>query len=222
MSERRRRRRGLLSRLLTTPLPGEAIESRAKTIAGPILQALVVASPVLCAVALAFALGEAWSHRQPMLTPRHRAEALCFALASPPAFAPPMTVEPGAALMRGRFTPATSPAQAIREVMRVDDRMVISERTRHVGDFDVAILWLRLPGPARHWLAVGWMEGSDLALCSFRFAGGEDDLTADERAWGERLLARVLVPTNFRAASLPSVRLRARADGTLPTFGPAR
>jgi hypothetical protein len=131
-----------------------------------------------------------------------------------------MAVEPGAAMIRGRFTPETPPDQAIREVMRLDDRMVITQRTRHVGDFDVAILWLRLPGPARHWLAVGWMEGADLALLSFRFAGDEDDLTADETAWGDRLLARILVPGNFRAGSVPTVRLRASADGMLPTFGP--
>ncbi|MBI1798023.1 MAG: hypothetical protein HYR74_13360 [Candidatus Eisenbacteria bacterium] len=220
VQERRRRRRGALSRMLTAPFPSAAIETRTGTLLRSIGRALAFAAPLLCLAAVALAIGNAWSHRLPMLAPRHRAEALCFALVGPPAFAPPMAIEPGAALMRGRFSPGTPPALAIRAAMRIDDRMVISERTRRVGDFDVATLWLRLPGAARHWLVVGWMEGADLAMCSFRFAGDEDDLTADETAWGERLLARILVPANFRAGTIPAVHLRARRDGTLPTLGP--
>lgn len=217
--ERRRRRRGALSRLLTGPFPAGAIEAKLHVVTRPLVRALAVTAPLLCIAGLVWALGDAWSRRVPVVTPRHRAEALCFALAAPPPFRPAMTVEPGAALVRGRFTAATPPGMAIREAMRLDERMVISERMRRVGDFEVATLWLRLPGPPGHWLVVGWMEGSDLALCSFRFAG--DDLTSETRDWGDRLLARVLTPANFRAGSLPAVRLRAPRDGTLPAFGPA-
>ena len=220
MRERRRHRRGRLSRLLTAPFPTTAFESRVRSLIKPVLGVLFFAAPVLCIAALAWVVSDAWSRRTPMLQPRHRAEALCFALASPPAFTPPMTIEPGAALMRGRFTPTTPPALALREVMQFDDRMVIRERTRTVGDFEIATLWLRLPGPTRHCLVVGWMEGSDLAVCSFRFAGDNDDLTADETLWGDRLLSRILVPANFRAGLLPAVRLKASRDGMLPSFGP--
>jgi hypothetical protein len=218
--ERRRHRRGRLSRLLTTPLPTAAIESRVRSAIRPLLGVLAFAAPVLCIAALAWVIHDAWSRRTPMLQPRHRAEALCYVLASPPPFAPTMTIEPGAALMRGRFTPTTPPGVALREVMQFNDRMVIRERTRTVGDFEVATVWLSLPGPARHWLVVGWMEGPDLAMCSFRFAGDSDDLTPDETLWGDRLLARILTRANFRAGILPAVRLRASRDGTLPSFGP--
>jgi hypothetical protein len=218
--ERRRRARGRLSRLLTGPLPTAALEARLAAVARPALRVLGVAAPVLCVAALAWALADAWSRRVPTLTPRHRAEALCFALVAPPRFAPPMTVEPGAALVRGRFNAATPPTLALREVMHFDDRMVIAERTQHIGDYDVATEWLRLPGPARHWLVVGWMEGGDLAVCSFRFAGEADDLTPEESLWGSQLLARILVPENFHAGTLPPVRLRAGRDGALPLLGP--
>jgi hypothetical protein len=220
MRERRRRRRGRLSQLLTGPLPTAALEARLAAVARPALQVLGVVAPVLCVAALAWGLANVWSRRAPTLTPRHRAEALCFALASPPPFAPPMTVEPGAALVRGRFNAATPPGLALREVMHFDDRMVIAERAQRVGDYDVATVWLRLPGPARHWLVVGWMEGGDLAVCSFRFAGAADDLTPEESLWGTRLLARILVPHNFQSGTLPAVRLRAGRDGALPLLGP--
>lgn len=218
--ERRRHRRGRLSRLLTGPLPTAALEARLGGVARPALRVLGMAAPVLCLTALAWAFVDVWSHRAPTLAPRHRPEALCFSLASPPRFAPPMTVEPSAALVRGRFNAATPPALALREVMHFDDRMVISERTQRVGDYDLATVWLRLPGPARHWLVVGWMEGGDLAVCSFRFTGEADNLTPDESLWGSRLLARILIPENFQAGTLPAVRLRADHDGALPLLGP--
>ncbi|MEK7331300.1 MAG: hypothetical protein AAB113_10920, partial [Candidatus Eisenbacteria bacterium] len=204
----------------TDPFPTAALEARLAAVARPAMRVLRVVAPVLCVAALAWAVADAWSRRAPTLVPRHRAEALCFALASPPRFAPPMTVEPSAALVRGRFNAATPPALALREVMHFDDRMVIAERTQRVGDYDVATVWLRLPGPARHWLVAGWMEDGDLAVCSFRFAGEADDLTPEESLWGTRLLARILVPQNFQAGTLPAVRLRAGHDGALPLLGP--
>jgi hypothetical protein len=220
MPERRRRRRGRLSRLLTAPLPTGALEARLAGALGAAARLVSALAPALCVAALIWALADAWPRRVPLVAPRHRAEALCFALAAPPRFAPPMTVEPSAALVRGRFNAATPPALALREVMHFDDRMVISEDTRRVGDYVVATVWLRLPGAARHWLVAGWMEEGDLAVCSFRFAGQADELTAEESLWGTRLLARILVPGNFRAGELPLVRLRAPRDGPLPVFGP--
>src|SRR5947209_1924441 len=100
--ERRRRRRGALSRVMTAPLPLEAIENR---LLGRLDAALRWLEPVLLPVALIALVGAGallWTGRVPSIAPRHRAEALCFALENPPAFSPPMQVEPGAALVRGR------------------------------------------------------------------------------------------------------------------------
>jgi len=186
------------------------------------LRALSWVAPVLCVTALGWAVADAWWRRTPAVAPRHRAEALCFALAARPRFAPPMTVEPSAALVRGRFSPSMPPGMALREVMHFDERMVIDEHTRRVGDYDVTTVWLRMPGgeATRRWLVVAWMEGADLAVCNFRFAADGDDLTPDEKVWGARLLARVLVPQNFSRGALPAVRLRWSRDGELPSFGP--
>jgi len=172
------------------------------------------------ALALAVAAGLialAWSSWTPVLAPRHRPEALCFALAQA-RFAPPMNVEPSAAIVRGRFSPQTPAAIAVRQAMRFTDDMVLRERHARVGDYDVTMMWLRLPGRrGGHWLVVAWMEDSDLAVCSFRFAGGETDLTGGEAIWGNRLLGRILTPENFRAGALPTIRLRGEPPRS---FGP--
>jgi hypothetical protein len=222
--ERRRHRRGLLSRLLTRPLSATAMEDRARVVTRPVTRIFWVLVPALCIAAFGYAAVDAWSRRTPLLEPRHRAEALCFELAVPPRFAPPMPVEPSAALVRGRFAPGTPATLALREVMHYQDDMVISEHTSHVGDFDVTTAWLRLPGSgdARHWLIVGWMEGADLAICNFRFSGDATDLSPDEAVWGSKLLERILTPDNFQSGTLPPVRLRANIDDPLPTFGPKR
>jgi len=159
--------------------------------------------------------------RHPPLAPRHRAEALCFALADPP-FAPPMTVECAAAVTRGRFAANTPPGLAVRQMMRVRPDMVLQERRYPVGDFDVTVMWLRLPpgSGATYWMVLAWMEGSDLATCSFGFTGDEPDLTREQRDAGEQVLRRVLLPDHFRAGSLPDVRWRAPRGETLPRFGP--
>jgi len=206
---------------MTGPLPTAAVDARLGALGRPVRRALPWAAVVLALAALTWAGVGAWSRRGPGLAPRHRAEALCFALAAPPRYAPPMTVEPSAALVRGRFTVGTPPAMALRAAMRFDDRMVLSERTERIGDYDVTTAWLRLPGAgtSHRWLVVGWMEGSDLAVCSFRFVGDADELTPLDRQWGNVLLARILVPQNFRSGTLPSFRLR-EPDGELPVFGP--
>ncbi len=214
--------RPLLVRLLTEPLSPAAIEARALRWLRPLARPLLVAAPLLLLTALAWWALDAWSRREPLLTPRHRAEALCFALAQPPRFDPPMVVEPSAAWVRGRFAAGTPAVLALRQVMRFDESMVIEEHSERVGDLDVTRLWLRLPPgeTARHWLVLGWMEEGDLGVCTFRFAGTEHDLSVDERAWGDQLLARILVPGHFRAGVLPHVTLRATRDRTLPAFGP--
>jgi hypothetical protein len=167
---------------------------------------------------------DAWSRREPDLAPRHRAEALCFLLAQPPAFEPPMRVQPSAALVRGRFGAATPASFALRDMMHYSDDMMIREWSQNVGDFDVALLWLRLPGAEteRHWLIVAWMEGADLAVCNFRFAGTSRHLSSEQALWGKRLLDRILTPDNFRRTQLPEVRLRPRDGATMPSFGPSR
>src|SRR5512134_1474862 len=81
MPERRRHRRGRLTRLLTDPLPTAALEARLAAVARPVSRVLRAWAPVLCLAALAWAVADAWSRRVPTLVPRHRAEALCFALA---------------------------------------------------------------------------------------------------------------------------------------------
>lgn len=164
----------------------------------------------------------AWLFRYPEVAPRHRPEALCFALARS-RFSPPMAVEPSSALVRGRFGPTTTAGYALREVMNLSDRMVLSEERRRVGDFDVSVLWLRLPGedPTTHWLIVGWMEGTDLAVCNFRFAGSSRSLQDDEKEWGRVLLDRILTEENFQSGVMPPVRLRAAQGAALPSFGPA-
>jgi len=216
------RRPGPLARLFTSPLSPAALETRARRAAQPLAKRLWPVGLLLLVPALGYAALDLWSRRSPVLVPRHRAEALCFALAQPPAYTPPMTVEPSAALVRGRFAPSTPAALAVQEVMHFTDLMLVRQWTRHVGDYDVSAMWLRLPdaGGVRHWLIVAWMEGGDLAVCSFRFAGDLPELTADQLLWGNRLLQRVLVPEHFDAARLPNVRLHAAHGSTMPTFGP--
>jgi len=186
-------------------------------------RAAAIAACVVAGVALLGALGwgarELWDNRLPRLAPRHRPEALCFLLAEPPAFAPPMHVEPSVAVVRGRFTPDTPAGYAIRTAMGLDDPLVFRERRAQVGDYEVTTMWVRIPGREGAWLLAGWMEGTDLALCSFQFAA-DDGIPPEVVAWGDRLLARVLVPRNFQAGVLPATGWRAPRGATLPSFGP--
>jgi hypothetical protein len=170
---------------------------------------------------LLVATAAAWLHRHPEIAPRHRPEALCFLLARA-RFNPPMRIEPSAAMVRGRFGASITAGYAIREVMNLTDRMVLSEENRRIGDYSVSILWLRLPGedPHTHWMIVGWMEGPDLAVCNFRFAGGSRELSDDERGWGRLLQERILRDEYFRAGVTPMVRLRVVNGAQMPSFGP--
>src|SRR5262245_42295359 len=135
--ERRRRRRGALSRLMTAPVPLEAVESRLLAGLDAALRWLEPAMLPAAILALTAAGALLWWGRVPSIAPRHRAEALCFALESPPAFAPPMQVDPGAALVRGRFAATTPAPLALREAMRFTDAMVIREHLYRVADYQV-------------------------------------------------------------------------------------
>jgi hypothetical protein len=213
--ERRRRRRGAISRLLTAPLALERVESRFAALSA----ATARVWPLVAALVVLAAGWWAWAARTPVITPRHRPEALWFALAASD-FHPPMTIEPGVAMVRGRFNDRTPAAVAVREAMHFTDDMVIEERLLHIGDYDVSELWLHIPAGNGHWLVLAWMEESDLALVSFRFASDDTDLSPDEVRWGNRLMRRILVPEYFRAAEVPAIRLRAPGGAPPPTFGP--
>ena len=205
----------MISKLLTAPLPAPRIPAWLARAAGGVLRTW----PLLAGLLVIGLLWLIWSARTPVLTARHRPEALCFALAEA-RYAPPMTVEPGAAVVRGRFNEHTPADVAVRQAMQFTDDMVMQEGRQRVGDFDVSVLWLRIPGGRGHWLVLAWMEDSDLALASFRFESTETDLTSDEEVWGKRLMLRVLADDLFRAGTVPAIRLRAR-DGAPPRyFGP--
>jgi len=219
---RRTRRPPLIVRVFTSPVSAGAVERRMSRMFQPVMRMALVIAPFAFGLLIVLLAIELWVHRAPTLVPRHRAEALCFALAQPPRFTPPMGVDPGAAMVRGRFVPGTPPGMALRMAMHFDDPQVIEESMRRIGDYDVAVVWLRVPeaGATRHWLVLGWMEGADLAVCSFHFAGSDFDLSDEQRLWGDRLLSRVLQSDYFELGSLPSVRLRAGKGETLPRFGP--
>jgi len=222
-SDRRRRRRGAVDRLLTGPVPLDRLEAGGRRVLRAALawSALLLVPAALVGLVLA---GRAlWSQRQPLVVPRHRAEALCWSLAAPPPFAPPMRVEPSAGLVPGSYPVHTPPGMALRGEMHFTDEMVLWERTSHVGDYDVTAMWLRLPGTSGGglWLVAGWLEGHDLDVCSFRFSTDGSGMTTELLTWGNLLLSRLLTPDNFRLGTLPEVQVRAPSGAALPTFGPA-
>lgn len=222
MTDPHRARRSLLTRLFTAPLSPRALEDRARRRARRVLGWLAALIPGLFLVALASALADAWSRRPVELEPRHRAEALCFSLAATPRFAPPMRVVPSAAVVRRGFTGTTPPAVALQRVMRFSDEMVLSARTRTVGDYEVAHLWLRIAGTGgpEYWLIVCWMNGAELEVCNFRFEGADAVLSDAQREWGAALLARLLVAKHFERGVLPKAGLRVEGGRTMPEFGP--
>ena len=229
---------------LTLVPPPAAHTDRPLPAARPGLRAAIILAPFALLIVIAYLVVDLWSQMPPIVQPRHRAEAVCFSLARPDPvtrapFAPPMRIEPSAALVPGRFAPGTRAGVALRQQMRLDESMVLDESERSVGDYAVSVLWLSLPRgaggapgeastaatDAGHWLVLAWMEGSDLAVCNFRFTGDAEHPTREwspvERAWGERLLARTLIAENFREGSLPRTGLRMTRGTVMPAFGPA-
>jgi len=219
-ADRRRRPRGSWSRLLTAPIPTGVVEKPLRRALSGIGRALAPLARITAWATAVALLGIAgwwgWTSRVPVLTPRDRPESLCFVLAQE-RYAPPIAVEPSSSVVRGRFSSHTPAGIAVREAMGFTDDMVINEQTRATGDYEVTVLWLRLPGDPGHWLVLAWMEDADLAVASFHFHGDDPELTGDERVWGDRLMTLALAPENFRAASLPAVRLR---GGAPQRFGP--
>ena len=206
--------------MLTAPIPTDAIDKPLRSVRAAMKRAgeplAQVGLWLLIVAALAGVGWWGWNSRVPVLTPRDRAEALCFVLANE-RYAPPIAVEPGSSIVRGRFSAHTPAGIAVRQAMGFTEDMVIHEQTRATGDYEVTSLWLRLPGDPGHWLVLAWMEDADLAVASFHFLGEESELSHDERVWGDRLMVLALAPENFRAAGLPAVRMR----GAVPArFGP--
>jgi hypothetical protein len=200
--------------------PSAAAPARRPRLPSPLAWALFAA--FLAVAGSAYWVLDAASRRAPELTPRHRAEALCFALAAPPPFEPPMAVQASAAFVRGRFTTRTPASFALRQMMRFTDDMVLREWSARAGDYDIDLLWLRFPGKeSEHWLVAAWMEGADLAVCNFRFAGTSRVLSEEERLWGTRVVQRLIVDEHFRRGEIPDVRWRAVGGASLPTFGPS-
>jgi len=228
----------------TSTKPASVPLKRVREATRPALMVMVALVPVTLMIVIGYLAMDLWSQVPASIAPRHRAEAVCFTLArvDPDVrqmFDPPMRIEPSAALIQGRFAPGTEAGLALRQVMRLDESMVIGESRHPVGDYVVSVLWLDLPSGAAssvsssgtnsagHWLVLAWMEGADLAVCNFHFVSPADGtpasrgLSPDEVRWGSRLLDRALVAENFRAGSLPRIRLRARGSSTMPVFGPA-
>lgn len=157
--------------------------------------------PVVLAVAAALG-GMAfiqWTRSAAGGTPLDRAEALCREVAGSPRDSLAAGIASGVEFRRRRFAAPTPPAQALEQALDLDPSHVLRRWTQRVGDYDVAAMWVRLPENDRHALIVGWIEGSGLAICRFRFPTRGASLSGDEIERGDDLLDRVLVPRNFRA-----------------------
>jgi hypothetical protein len=230
----RPQRPSLFARLTSEPVATPELDRRARAVARPVLRITLILVPVALLITAAFLVADMVAQIPEPIAPHHRAEALCFELERPDPrthrrFEPPMRIEPSAALLEGHFGPGESAPLALREMMRLDESMVLGESQHTVGDYRVSVLWLDLPPGAgdsadsgRHWLVLAWMEGADLAVCNFRFAGTSRETSAEEREWADHLLARLLVPENFQAGELPHVRLWARhGRAVLEPLGPS-
>jgi hypothetical protein len=223
----------LFARLATEPVATPEIDARARAAMRPMLRWTLILIPVGLLIVAGFLVVDIVSGIPEPVAPRHRAEALCFELERPDPrtnqrFDPPMRIEPSAALLDGHFAAGETAPLALRQMMRLDESMVLSESRQMVGDYQVSALWLDLPPAAgdeangRHWLVLAWLEGANLAVCNFRFAGDRRDTTPDEREWVDRLLGRLLVPENFQAGGLPRVDLWvAHGRVVLRPLGPA-
>jgi hypothetical protein len=165
--------------------------SAARYVPWPVLLALVAT--------LAGAGFVRWTRSAASGSPLDRTETLCREIACEPGDSLAAAVRPEVELRRGHFGPRATPAAALERALRLDPTRVLRRWTERVGDYDVSVMWVRLPGEDRHTLVIGWIEGTDLALCRFRFPGGGPRLRAGELERGDDLLDRVLEPRNFRA-----------------------
>ena len=154
---------------------------------------------ILIAAALASVAFIHWTRSADSGTPLDRAETVCRTIARSPHDSLGVGIESDVEFRHGRFGPHAHPVPALEQALGLEPSRVLRRWTQRVGDYEVAAMWVRLPGDDRHALAVGWIEGSGLALCRFRFAGHGATLTADEIERGDDLLDRVLVARNFRA-----------------------
>ena len=222
MSRTPRSQQPLLRRMLSAPVSPRAIENRVRSRVHVPIGWVLALTLVALLVAVGSVLRHAWPEPPAELVARHRPEALCFALASPPVFDPPMRIEPSVAVVHSRLPFNTPPAIALQQLMGFPDEMVLSRSTSHVGDFDVAVLWLRMAGDIgpEYWLIACWMNDDDLEVCNFRFSGDGPELTDLQRQWGAQLLGRLLTPAHFRAAGWPDVRWQPRDGRTMPVYGP--
>jgi len=139
-----------------------------------------------------------WTRSAAGGTPLDRAEVLCREVTASPRDSLAAGIVPGVEFRRRRFDPATPAARALQQGLGLDSSRVLRHWTQRIGDYDVAALWVRLPGDDRHALIVGWIEGPGLAICRFLFPARGAVLSGDEIERGDDLLDRVLVPRNFR------------------------
>src|SRR3954469_4924159 len=89
-----RRRQPFIVRVFTSPVTAGAVERRISRMFQPAIRVALTLAPFAFGLLLAVLAIEMWPPRRPVLEPRHRAEALCFALAESPRFTPPMPVDP--------------------------------------------------------------------------------------------------------------------------------
>jgi len=154
---------------------------------------------IALAAALAGVAFIQWTRATASGTPLDRAETLCRGIARSPHDSLAAGVQSDVEFRRGRFDAHAPPAQALERALGLVEPRILRRWTQRVGDYDVAAMWVRLPGDDRHTLVVGWIEGPGLAICRFRFPSRGATLSGDEIERGDDLLDRVLVPRNFRA-----------------------
>jgi hypothetical protein len=154
---------------------------------------------IAVAVALAGLTFIHWTRTADSGTPLDRAETVCRAIALSPHDSLAAGIESDVEFRRERPPTPGAPIAALVRALGLDESRILRRWAQHVGDYDVAAMWVRLPDGDRHALIVGWIEDGGVASCRFRFTGRGATLSADELERGDDLLDRVLVARNFRA-----------------------
>jgi hypothetical protein len=143
-----------------------------------------------------------WTRTADSGTPLDRAETVCRSIARSPHDSLAAGIESDVEFRRERAVASGAPGApvaALVHALGLDESRILRRWAQHVGDYDVAAMWVRLPDDDRHALVVGWIESDGVAWCRFRFTGRGATLSADELERGDDLLDRVLVDRNFRA-----------------------